>query len=298
MAPGLVKLALRRAVREVRYVEAVPMGNARGLVREVYRSVERDFGMLAPPMALHSPSPPVLAAAWLMLRESLVAGGMAGRADKEAVAAAVSAANSCPYCVEVHAMALGSLGEPGAAAAIEAGDFGSIEDKETRALANWARGAGRLPNDVPAAAAGEFAGVATTFHYLNRMVSVFLGPSPLPPTVPPAARAKAKAFLGYFLKPGEAPVAGTCLDLFPRSATDGPGWATPGGVMADAFARAGDAIEAAGRNVLPTRVHDLVQRELKGRSAQFGGLGAEADLAGRGFLLQLGDVFSGCSSRP
>ena len=60
MAPGLVKLALRRAVREVRYVEAVPMGNARGLVREVYRSVERDFGMLAPPMALHSPSPPVL----------------------------------------------------------------------------------------------------------------------------------------------------------------------------------------------------------------------------------------------
>jgi AhpD family alkylhydroperoxidase len=263
MAPGLVRVALRRALREVRYVEAVPAGKARGLVRDVYRLVERDFGMLAPPVALHSPSPPVLAAAWLMLRESLVAGGMTSRADKEVVAASVSAANSCPYCVEIHGMALGSLGEPSAAVAIEQGAFESIEDKETRALANWARGTGRLPKDVPANAAGEFAAVATTFHYLNRMVSVFLGPSPLPPTVPPSARAKAKAVLGYFLKPGEAPVAGTCMDLLPRSATDGPGWATPGGVTADAFARAADAIEAAGRSVLPARVRDLVERELK-----------------------------------
>lgn len=243
MAPGLVRLALRRTVRDVRYVEAVPARKARGVVRDVYRAVERDFGMLAPPMALHSPSPPVLAAAWLMLRESLVAGGTASRADKEVVAASVSAGNSCPYCVEVHGMALGSLGDPGAAAAIEAGTFGAIENGETRALADWARGLGEVPDGVSAAAAGEFAAVATTFHYLNRMVSVFLGPSPLPPAVPPSARAKAKAVLGYFLKPGAAPEAE--------------------GTLADAFARAASAIEAAGERVLPPRVRDLVRRELK-----------------------------------
>ncbi|MEV6623168.1 carboxymuconolactone decarboxylase family protein, partial [Amycolatopsis sp. NPDC051114] len=117
MAPGLVRFALRRTLRDVKYVEAVRPRHARGLVRDVYRQVERDFGMLAPPVALHSPAPEVLAAAWLMLRESLVAGGTASRADKEVVAAAVSAANSCPYCVEVHGMALASLGEPAAAAA-------------------------------------------------------------------------------------------------------------------------------------------------------------------------------------
>src|SRR3954466_10645569 len=122
MAPGLVRFALRRTLRDVKYVEAVRPRHARGLVRDVYRQVERDFGMLAPPVALHSPAPEVLAAAWLMLRESLgagggwvgggagVGGGTGSGAGREAGAAAVSAANSCPYCVEVHAMALGTLG--------------------------------------------------------------------------------------------------------------------------------------------------------------------------------------------
>ncbi|HET6704167.1 carboxymuconolactone decarboxylase family protein, partial [Amycolatopsis sp.] len=236
---------------------------ARGLVRDVYRQVERDFGMLAPPIALHSAAPEVLAAAWLMLRESLVAAGAASRADKEVVAAAVSAANSCPYCVEVHGMALGSLGEPAAAAAIEAGTADAIPDRDTRALAGWARGEGRLPAGVPAGTAAEFTAVAVAFHYLNRMVSVFLGPSPLPDAVPPQARAKAKAVLGYLLKPGAAPPPGAALELLPAAATDGPGWAPPGGTLADAFARATAAIEAAGERSVPDRVRELVRREVK-----------------------------------
>ncbi|MER6797669.1 carboxymuconolactone decarboxylase family protein, partial [Amycolatopsis mediterranei] len=81
MAPGVVRVALRRTLRDVKYVDVVPPRQARGLVREVYRQVERDFGMLAPPVALHSAAPDVLAAAWLMLRESLIAGGTASRAE-------------------------------------------------------------------------------------------------------------------------------------------------------------------------------------------------------------------------
>ncbi|VVJ20384.1 alkylhydroperoxidase like protein [Amycolatopsis camponoti] len=263
MAPGVVRVALRRTLRDVKYVEAVRPRRARGLVRDVYRQVERDFGMLAPPLALHSPAPDVLAAVWLMLRESLVAGGTASRADKEVVAAAVSAANSCPYCVEVHAMALASLGEPGAAAAIEAGDAGAIADRDTRALAAWARGEGRLPADVPATTAAEFTAVAVAFHYLNRVVSVFLGPSPLPAAVPASARAKAKAVLGTLLRPEGAPPPGDALGLLPPAPADGPGWAPPGGTLSDAFARAAAAIEAAGERSVPPRVRDLVRRELK-----------------------------------
>ncbi|MGK3202418.1 carboxymuconolactone decarboxylase family protein [Amycolatopsis sp. MEPSY49] len=263
MAPGLVRFALRRTLRDIEHVEAVRPRRARGVVRDVYRQVERDFGMLAPPIALHSPAPDVLAAAWLLLRESLVAAGTASRADKEVVAAAVSAANSCPYCVEVHGMALGSLGEPDAAAAIEAGDTQAIQDRDTRALAAWARGEGRLPADVPADTAAEFTAVAVAFHYLNRMVSVFLGPSPLPEAVPPQARVKAKAVLGHLLKPGAAPPAGEALGLLPPAATDGPGWAPPGGTLADAFARATAAIEAAGERSVPSRVRELVRREVK-----------------------------------
>ncbi|MBE8522944.1 carboxymuconolactone decarboxylase family protein [Amycolatopsis sp. H6(2020)] len=258
MAAGLVRVALRRTLRDVRYVEVVRPRRARGLVRDVYRQVERDFGMLAPPIALHSAAPEVLAAAWLVLRESLVAAGTASRADKEVVAAAVSAANSCPYCVEVHGMALGSLGEPDAAAAIEAGAAGAIRDRDTRALALWARGEGALPAGVPARTAAEFTAVAVAFHYLNRVVSVFLGPSPLPEAVPPQAREKAKAVLGFLLKPGDAPPAGQALAFLPPA----PG-GTPESPLDDAFARATAAVEAAGERSVPARVRDLVRRELK-----------------------------------
>lgn len=268
MTAGVVRVALRRTLRDVKYVEVVRPRRARGLVRDVYRQVERDFGMLAPPIALHSPSPEALAAAWAVLRESLVAAGTASRADKEVVAAAVSAANQCPYCVEVHAMALGSLGEPEAAAAIEAGAHGSIVDSDTRALAAWARGEGPLPAGVPRGTAAEFAGVAVAFHYLNRMVSVFLGPSPLPEAVPPSARAKAKAVLGLLLKPGDAPAAGQALDLLP--AAPGPGAAD---TLSDAFARASAAFEAAGERSVPSRVRDLVRREVKAWDGKPPGLG-------------------------
>ncbi len=258
MAPGLVRVALRRTLRDVKYVDVVRPRRARGLVRDVYRQVERDFGMLAPPIALHSAAPEVLAAAWLVLRESLVADGTASRADKEVVAAAVSAANSCPYCVEVHGMALGSLGDPAAAAAIEAGDAGAIPDRDTRALVLWARGEGALPATVPAGPAAEFTAVAVAFHYLNRVVSVFLGPSPLPGTVPPQAREKAKAVLGLLLKPGAAPPAGQALPLLPS-----PPGAVSGNLIDDAFARASAAMEAAGERSVPARVRELVRRELK-----------------------------------
>src|ERR1039457_6101964 len=43
---------------QVRHVTPVRIGAGPGLVRQVYRQVEREFGVLAPPMALHSPAPP------------------------------------------------------------------------------------------------------------------------------------------------------------------------------------------------------------------------------------------------
>lgn len=255
MAPGWVRLALRRALREVRYVRPVRPGKATGLVRAVYRQVERDFGMLAPPVALHSPSPAVLAASWLMLRESLVANGTTSRADREVVASAVSRANSCPYCVEVHGMALGSLGRSETAAAI--GEGRTIEDPRQRALAEWVAGTGERPRLAPAAIA-ELTGVAVAFHYLNRMVSVFLGPSPLPETVPDSARAKVRAVLGRFLKPVEGVEPGEALEFLP-SVEGNLAWAAGNPTVEDAFLRAESAFEAA---AVSPRIKEVVRREL------------------------------------
>ncbi len=242
MTPKVVQLALRRALREVRHVRPVPAGRATGLVRDVYRQVERDFGMLAPPVALHSPSPPVLAAVWSMLRESLVADGATSRADREVVATLVSQGNSCPYCVEVHGMALGSLGHSSVTEAIETGR--PVADPRASASS--------------AAARAELTAVAFSFHYLNRVVSVFLGPSPLPPSVPDSARSKAKAVLGRFLKPVSGASPGLSLDFLPAGSRDFS-WAAGNPVVEDAFSRASSAF--ASLTISPV-VRDVVLREL------------------------------------
>ncbi|QXV59033.1 carboxymuconolactone decarboxylase family protein [Amycolatopsis sp. TNS106] len=242
MAPALVRLALRRALREVRYVRPVPFGRATGLVRDVYRRLERDFGMLAPPVALHSPSPAVLAASWVMLRESLVANGETSRADREVVATLVSRENSCPYCVEVHGMALDSLGRSSEASAIASGR--PVADPRAGAMSTGAR--------------AELTAVAFAFHYLNRVVSVFLGSSPLPSSVPDSARAKAKAVLGRFLRPVEEAPPGDSLDLLPSGSGDFA-WAVGNPLIVDAFSRASSAFAA-----LPvsSAVREVVEREL------------------------------------
>ncbi|WP_340687569.1 carboxymuconolactone decarboxylase family protein [Amycolatopsis coloradensis] len=232
MAPALVKLALRRALHEVRYVRPVPFGRATGLVRDVYGQLERDFGMLAPPVALHSPSPAVLAASWVMLRESLVAKGETSRADREVVATLVSRENSCPYCVEVHGMALDSLGRS--------------SEADPRA------------GSLTAGARAELTAVAFAFHYLNRVVSVFLGPSPLPSSVPDSARAKAKAVLGRFLRPVEDASPGESLELLPPGSGDF-GWAAGNAVVADAFSRASSVF---GALAVPSAVREAVERDL------------------------------------
>jgi len=102
----LARVARRPALAQIRYVAPVRPGAAPGPVAEVYAQMERDFGMLAPPVALHAAAPDILAAIWLMLRESTLVPGALDRAAKEAIATAVSAANACPYCVEVHGTTL------------------------------------------------------------------------------------------------------------------------------------------------------------------------------------------------
>lgn len=269
MAGRLARRALRRTLSQVRHVTPVHPRAAEGLVAEVYSQIEADFGMLAPPAALHSPSPRVLAAAWLMLRESLVAGAV-DRPAKEAVAAAVSLANTCPYCVEVHGATLaGMSGDPSATT-----DLSTIHDDRIRGIALWAKAgatrAGAAGQDwpFPAAEAAELIGVAVTFQYLNRMVNVFLGDSPLPAGAP----AGASRVLGWMMgrDAGRYTEPGRSLEFLPPSATELP-WAAGNPVLGDAFARAGATIESTTAATEPIR--ELLAVELSDWDGEPAGLG-------------------------
>jgi AhpD family alkylhydroperoxidase len=249
----LLGRAMRSAQGAVKYVRPVRASAAVGLVAKVYQQMERDFGFLAPPISLHSPSPEVMAASWLMMRETLLASGRADRVLKESVASAVSEANSCPYCVEVHD-------------AIRHSIDGTYDANAVRA---WVAGGPRpFPDDQLA----ECVGVAVTFEYVNRMNNVFLPASPIPARVPRLARNQVRRTLGGVAAPGKRAIEpGGSLGLLPDALLpDDLSWSAGHATVAGAFARASVVIDAAGARSLPLHVRDLVNAWLSGDAGEIG----------------------------
>jgi AhpD family alkylhydroperoxidase len=237
--------------------------------------------MLAPPIALHSPAPAPLAAMWVMLRETLLVPGSAGRAAKEAAAAAVSAGNTCPYCVTIHGAVLRGVAGGPVPALIAAGQIESIADPALREIARWARysgqeeRAGRYGGHIPAGQFAEIAGVAFTFHYLNRMVNVFLGESPLPPSAPrvvtgPMMRVLASVLLSSGRR---GLVPGAALDLLPAAELPADiAWASAEPRIAAALARAAAAIGAGAEQVVSPAVREVVGAKLSWWNGQAPGM--------------------------
>ena len=248
---------------QVRYAPPVRLGAANGLAGRVYAQVERDFGVLAPPVALHSPAPEVMAASWLMLREILVVTGNVDRTAKEAVAAAVSLGNTCPWCVTVHSSTFSGL----SGSAVK-----SVTDPRLRAIATWAAesrtedGAPLRELAFPAEQAPELIGTAVILHYFNRMANVFLTEVPLPPRVPKMMIGPVMRVLGRSIQSAarQAHQPGTSLELLPAAPLPSDlSWAAGNPVVADALARACRAIDAAAARSVPESVRYLVTTELE-----------------------------------
>ncbi|MGH3661442.1 MAG: carboxymuconolactone decarboxylase family protein [Micromonosporaceae bacterium] len=211
-----MKSLVRRAtLAQVRHVSPAHPNQARGLVARVYEQVERDFGMLAPPISLHSPAPDPLAACWVMLRETMLAAGQVSRAAKELVAVIVSRGNTCPYCVDVHGAMLHGL-VPGEE---------PERDPELRRVAAWAQASGTVatatqcPPPAPPGQMSELVAVVVTFHYLNRMVNVFLPDSPFPSRLTGDARRRVKRVVGWAMggRARRAVEPGAALGLLPAA---------------------------------------------------------------------------------
>jgi len=262
MVARLVRLAVRRSLRDTRHVKVVPPRKAGGVVAQVYRQVEHDFRMLAPPVALHSAAPEALAASWMILRETLLAQGVADRASKEAVATGVSVANACPYCADVHGMTLSAMADTAGRSELEAW----AQESGTAATAG--------PPPFPPEQAPELIGVAVAFQYYNRMVNVFLRDSPFPSHVPESAKPKARQVLGGVLRPSaDGAQPGASLDFLPAAPLpEDLSWARGNASVADAFARAYAAVEAVGVRSVPESVRTLVHSRLSTWDGQAPGI--------------------------
>lgn len=249
----LLTVGLRSAQGSIRYVSPVGPLAARGLVAKVYRQLESDYGFLAPPITLHSPSPEVMAASWLMMRETLLVYGRASRVLKEAVASAVSEANTCPYCVEVHDATRQCID-------------GTYDADAVRA---WVRGG---PRPFPDDQLEECVGVAAAFEYVNRMNNVFLPESPIPARVPGIARNRARRTVGRVAASSSRTIEpGGSLGLLPDAHLPEDLWWSSGhATIAQAFARASAVIDAAGARSLSADVRQLVHTQLSEGGADIG----------------------------
>ncbi|WP_344621232.1 hypothetical protein, partial [Actinosynnema pretiosum] len=162
------------------------------------------------------------------------------------------------------------------ASGVNAGDAGGAGagqvdavGAEWAAAAEWASAAAfagsTVPAPFPADQAPEVLGTAVVLHHLNRVVNLFLGPLPLPPGAPAASMVVVRRVLVRLIKAAErgGPVRGASLDLLPEADLPADlGWAGGDPVLADAFARAAGALDAAGRRSVPVGARELVLERL------------------------------------
>lgn len=277
----LEDLIFRHAARAIRHLARPALISADPALRLLYRQLSEEF-QVAPPVVLHASAPELVAGYWHAARETYVVGPH-GRAKREAVAAAVSEINHCPYCETVHAGLFAAAGGGGLASALP---------EEVRGARDWAAATlspGSMVLRQPAVAPEEIPqifGTAVIFHYTNRMVSLFLGqsPLPLPGMASPAGTRLAKRMMavmgrriaGYAASSGGAVIRRDAV--LPADFA----WARGAPHVAAGLAHFALAAEEAGAEDVPEPVRDLVLSHLtswRGEAAPLsrGWLGAWTD---------------------
>ncbi len=246
----------------IRYIQSGYSASKESLPEKVLTMIRREFGAEVEPLTLHLPVPGLLAGAWMACRETLFAGN-GERKEKEVVATAVSTINRCPFCIDAHnIMLLESSGS----------EFDeAVMNPELRDIAAWASATLTpgspllLKPPFPSADAPAFIGTALFFHYINRMVTILLGASPLPFTSGVQKKVSmhlAAWFFGGAIRRHKVP--GASLELLPEAPLpDDLSWAKPSPPVAGAFARFAQAVETTGAQALSAEVRAVVNHALQ-----------------------------------
>ena len=218
----------------------------------------------------------------MVCRETELVGEVA-REVKEAVAAAVSQLNTCPYCVDAHTIMLCAAGNRSTANAICNARYNDIADPKIRAIVNWALATNSpksealrwrpfSPQEAP-----EIIGTAVYYHYMNRMASVLLGDTPLPSNRRwLKGSLKRAASLMFSSAVHRRKKAGDSLQFLPKA--DLPPdlhWAKATPAVAQAYARFAVTVHEVGSHALPAVVRETVQEEVN----EWDGETSELDLA-------------------
>ncbi|MBV1935557.1 carboxymuconolactone decarboxylase family protein [Streptomyces sp. BV286] len=244
-----------------RYTEPLPPRSATGRTAEIHRQIAEDFGIDgAATFVVLSSAPELLAAAWALMRESLLAGD-GSRTGKELAALGVSRANRCPFCVDAHTVLLHATGDHALAERLARGES---PEKEVQArMLAWGE-ATRVPGSADltplpffAGHTAAYVGTALSFHFINRIVSALLTENLLPGNVQRFRPVRSLVGRSVAKTLRRRLVPGTSLALLEGDAGPGPSWAA-GTTVGPAYA-ALRAAATAGAGLLTEADRTLVQ---------------------------------------
>lgn len=150
--------------------------------------------------------------------------------------------------------------------------------------------------------APEIIGTAVAFHYINRMVDIFLDETPLPSNRNwLKGRLKRVAGIYFSRAARRQKVAGGSLALLPEADLPADlGWAAGSPAVTGAFARWAAVVEMAGREALSANVRALVSAHVAAWNGEAPSLSrnwVEAGLAGLDDAEKPGGSGAGCKSK-
>jgi AhpD family alkylhydroperoxidase len=204
-----------------RYTQPPSPAAATGRIAEVFRQISEDFGIDRPPtFVVLSSAPELLAPAWALMRESLIA-GPGSRTGKELAAYGVSLANKCPFCMDAHTVLLHATGDHALAERLARDEDPEVAEHARVldwGLASRVPGAALRPYPFPEEHAPAYLGTALAFHFVNRVVSALLVEQLLPGGVQRFRAVRSIAGRALARTVRRTPVPGASLSLL-----DAPG---------------------------------------------------------------------------
>lgn len=257
----------RAAPLAIRHIGRPDLQTQDRLAALVLKQARVEF-QVAPPLTVHFIDPDLMAGVWHALRESYVVNAKS-RALREVAATTISGLNQCPYCETVHASMFASAG--GDAALLETPRQlpPEIATAKLWAAATLSPGSAALKHPLlTTAEIPQIFATAVMFHYVNRVVSVFLADTPAPvPGIKSGFGQKILRRLFAMMSNRitlQDPTPGAAAWQVAAELPDEFDWARANPAVANGLAHFALVCEAAGKEAVPADVQALVIAHLHG----------------------------------
>ena len=260
------------SLKTMRYVHAIPRRRAAGLVAQVYEMIEDDF-FINGSLTSRSKVPPLMAGIWTVGRESILVDDYLDRTTKEAMNAALSQVNDCPYCGDMLISLVHAGGKHDAASCIFAENEAHITNSTLRQRLTWVKSIAtpgtKMDTPVPFTAEElpEAIAALMAMSDINRFSHVVMDGSPVSaPLGLQGVKAVALRLFGGQLRATHVKplTPGRALPLLPPAPLPADmEWASTNPRIADSLARWAGVVEHEASCVVSTEVREFVVRNLQ-----------------------------------